>query len=140
MKFSDFKYFFLILIFFSCQKDIPYVEPFAFDPTYVFIEKPKGFPPPNIPSDNPITEEGIQLGKKLFYDKILSGNNTMSCANCHLQTSSFANNSQFNFGIDGILGNRNAMALINLAWSKNFSDERCSCSGAAAHESCKELL
>ena len=73
MKFSDFKYIFLILIIFSCQKDIPYVEPFVYNPSYVFLENPKGFPQPNIPFDNLTTEEGIQLGKKLFYDKILSG-------------------------------------------------------------------
>ena len=121
MKFSDFKYIFLILIIFSCQKDIPYVEPFVYNPSYVLLENPKGFPQPNIPLDNLTTEEGIQLGKKLFYDKILSGNNTMSCADCHFQTSSFANNSQFNSGIDGIFGDRNAMPLINLAWSKDFN-------------------
>ena len=45
----------------------------------------------------------------------------MSCADCHFQTSSFANNSQFNSGIDGIFGDRNAMPLINLAWSKDFN-------------------
>ena len=77
----------MILIIFSCQKDIPYVEPFVYNPSYVFLEKTKGFPQPDIPFDNPTTEEGIQLGKKLFYDKILSGNNTMSCADCHSQSS-----------------------------------------------------
>jgi len=109
------------LILFSCQRDIPYVEPFVYNPTYVVLEKPKGFPQASIPADNPMTEEGIKLGKKLFYDPLLSGDNTMSCSDCHLQISSFANNSQYNIGIDGISGNRNAMALINLAWSKDFN-------------------
>ena len=109
------------MILFSCQRDIPYIEPFVYNPTYVVLEKPKGFPQASIPADNPMTEEGIKLGKKLFYDSILSGDNTMSCSDCHLQISSFANNSQYNIGIDGVFGNRNAMALINLAWSKDFN-------------------
>ena len=109
------------MILFSCQRDIPYVEPFVYNPNYVILEKPKGFPEASIPSDNPLTEEGIKLGKKLFYDPILSGDNTMSCTDCHFQISSFANNLQYNIGIDGISGNRNAMALINLAWLKDFN-------------------
>ena len=109
------------MILFSCQRDIPYVEPFIYNPNYIVLEKPKGFPQASISADNPMTEEGIKLGKKLFYDPLLSGDNTMSCSDCHLQISSFANNSQFNIGIDGISGNRNAMALINLAWSKDFN-------------------
>ena len=109
------------MILFSCQRDIPYVEPFVYNPTYVVLEKPNGFPQASIPADNPMTEEAIKLGKKLFYDPILSGDNSMSCADCHFQISSFANNLQYNIGIDGIFGNRNAMALINLAWSKDFN-------------------
>ena len=63
------------------------LKPFVYNPTYVVLEKPKGFPQASISSiDNPMTEEGIKLGKKLFYDKILSGDNTMSCADCHLQS------------------------------------------------------
>ena len=109
------------MIIFSCQRDIPYIEPFVYNPTYVILEKPKGFPQASIPAYNPMTEEGIKLGKKLFYDPLLSGDNTMSCSDCHLQISSFANNSQYNIGIDGVSGNRNAMPLINLAWSKDFN-------------------
>ena len=74
-----------------------------------------------MPIENHTSEQGVKLGKKLFYDKILSGNNTMSCADCHSQSKSFANNSKFNVGIDGILGNRNAMPLVNLAWAKDFN-------------------
>ena len=121
MKFSKYIYLLLTLLLFSCQRDIPYVEPFVYNPNYVVLEKPKGFPQASIPADNPMTEEGVKLGKKIFYDPILSGDNTMSCADCHFQISSFANNLQYNIGIDGISGNRNAMALINLAWSKDFN-------------------
>ena len=76
---------------------------------------------PIIPANNPLTEEGVALGKKLFFDRKLSGNNTQSCATCHSPQKSFTNNLQFNEGIQGILGTRNSMPLFNLAW--NF-DER----------------
>ena len=50
---------------------------------------------PIIPTDNPLTEEGVALGKKLFFDNILSGNETQSCATCHNPTKAFKNNQQF---------------------------------------------
>ncbi|MGB0891682.1 MAG: cytochrome-c peroxidase [Flavobacteriaceae bacterium] len=76
---------------------------------------------PVIPINNPLTEEGIALGKKLFFDKLLSDNETQSCATCHNPTKAFTDNKQFSNGVVGNLGTRNAMPLFNLAW--NF-DER----------------
>lgn len=76
---------------------------------------------PVIPSNNPLTEEGIALGKKLFFDKILSKNNTQSCATCHDPKRAFTDETRFSDGVDGNLGTRNSMPLFNLAW--NF-DER----------------
>jgi len=73
-----------------------------------------------IPANNPMTYEGIALGKKLFYDPILSGDNTQSCASCHLQINGFTDPNQFSTGIDGVQGNRNAMPLINLGWQTKF--------------------
>ena len=76
---------------------------------------------PIIPANNPLTEEGVALGKKLFFDKILSGDETQSCASCHNPQKAFTDNQQFSDGIDGFSGTRNTMPLFNLAW--NF-DER----------------
>ncbi|CAM1348942.1 cytochrome-c peroxidase [Tenacibaculum insulae] len=76
---------------------------------------------PVIPVNNPLTEEGIALGKKLFFDKILSKNNTQSCATCHDPKKAFTDETQFSDGVDGFFGNRNSMPIFNLAW--NF-DER----------------
>ncbi|WP_410479468.1 cytochrome-c peroxidase [Polaribacter sp. HL-MS24] len=76
---------------------------------------------PVLPVNNPLTEEGVALGKKLFFDKRLSGDHTQSCASCHNPRNSFAENQPFSEGIDGVFGNRNAMPIFNLAW--NF-DER----------------
>jgi cytochrome c peroxidase len=69
---------------------------------------------------NPLTVEGVYLGRMLFYEKKLSGNNTMSCGSCHKQKFAFADSSAFSTGIDGLQGTRNAMALSNLAWQKKF--------------------
>ena len=76
---------------------------------------------PVVPTNNPLTEEGIALGKKLFFDPILSKDNTQSCASCHDPKNAFTDDARFSEGIDGKLGTRNSMPLFNLAW--NF-DER----------------
>lgn len=74
---------------------------------------------PYIPVNNPMTVEGVALGRKLFFDPILSGNGTQSCATCHAPQFAFAENTAFSTGIDGIQGNRNAMPLFNMAWNWN---------------------
>jgi cytochrome c peroxidase len=76
---------------------------------------------PIVPANNPLTEEGVALGKKLFFDRILSGDGTQSCASCHSPKKAFTDQQQFSTGIQGEFGKRNAMPLFNLAW--NF-DER----------------
>jgi cytochrome c peroxidase len=73
-----------------------------------------------IPADNPFSVEGVRLGRQLFYDERLSRDNTVSCASCHDQGAAFSDNSQFSQGIDGQFGDRNSMALINLAWQEDF--------------------
>lgn len=75
---------------------------------------------PVIPFENPLTVEGIALGKKLFNDKILSGNKTQSCAHCHRLQEAFSHSLQFSEGANGSLGTRNSMPLFNLAW--NFDE------------------
>ncbi len=84
---------------------------------------PKGWPAPhsNIFSKNKLTEEGFQLGKKLFYDERLSLNMEISCGSCHQQFASFSHyDHNFSHGINNTLTNRNAPALINLAWMKEL--------------------
>jgi len=73
--------------------------------------------PPRVPADNPLTQEGVQLGRMLFYDPILSADSTQSCASCHNQSNGFTDNGQqFSTGIRGTLGQRNSMSLVNLMW------------------------
>jgi len=90
------------------------------NPTAVAFPKPSNMPQPNLPADNPLTLEGIQLGRHLFFDERLSGDNTMSCASCHLQENNFSDPNQFSTGITGAVGDKNAMAIVNLAWQDFF--------------------
>ena len=99
-----------------------------YNPTAYELQIPSGFPEmePFIPTDNPLTEEGVQLGRKLFYDPILSADSTLSCGGCHNQQFAFTDSGKrFSTGVDNIAGNRNAMAIINLGWSDRlFWDAR----------------
>jgi len=90
--------------------------------TPIYIEIPKNWPKPVYDfKKNPLTEEGFQLGRQLFYDPILSKDNTISCASCHLQATGFTHvDHDLSHGIDGKIGTRNTLTLQNLAWSKNF--------------------
>lgn len=90
--------------------------------TPIYFETPINWPKPHYDfSKNPLTEEGFQLGRKLFYDPIMSRDSTISCASCHLQATGFTHvDHELSHGIDGKIGTRNSMALINLAWKKDF--------------------
>jgi cytochrome c peroxidase len=111
------------LFVFACKKDKDddVITDTPYQTTPYSIETPQGFPAMNIPSDNPLTVEGVALGRKLFYDKILSGNNMQSCASCHNQALSFTDNgTQFSTGITGAIGTRNAQPLINLGFNLHY--------------------
>ena len=72
-------------------------------------------------AQNQPTVEGFELGRKLFYDPILSRDSSISCASCHFQATGFAHvDHELSHGIEGKVGNRNALALQNLIWSDNF--------------------
>ena len=94
-----------------------------FAPTPFKFVIPPGFPQPptNIYKNNPLTEEGFQLGKKLFYDGRLSKDGQVSCASCHQQFAAFATyDHDFSHGVNNSFSTRNAPALINLAWMKEW--------------------
>ncbi|MBX2973091.1 MAG: c-type cytochrome [Flavobacteriales bacterium] len=74
----------------------------------------------NIPYDNPTTVEGVALGRRLFYETALSRDNDLSCGSCHVQRHAFSDPRRYSIGMDGQQGTRNAMALVNLAWSHFF--------------------
>jgi cytochrome c peroxidase len=88
----------------------------------VYFTIPKNWPKPiyNF-SKNPLSNNKIVLGSALFYDPILSKDNTVSCASCHSHRRGFAHNDHvLSHGIGDQIGFRNAPGIVNLAWSKNF--------------------
>jgi cytochrome c peroxidase len=102
------------VMLFSFHEDQQVVE--------ISIQIPKKWPKPHFDfKKSPITDEGFELGRKLFYDPILSRDNTISCASCHLQYTGFTHvDHSLSHGIDGKKGTRNSPVLINLAWNTSF--------------------
>lgn len=90
--------------------------------TPLYLEIPQGWAKPHYDfKKNPLTEEGFQLGRHLFYDPILSRDNTISCSSCHLQATGFTHvDHDLSHGIEDRIGTRNSLALVNLAWTKDF--------------------
>ncbi len=113
--------FLCIAILSGCKKENTPVDEASKKATPYPFTTPSNLPEVEIPANNPMTYEGIKLGKKLFYDKMLSGNNTLSCGSCHNQENGFTdNNNQFSFGINGEIGVRNSMPLFNLVYDRHF--------------------
>lgn len=99
----------------SCGEEsvIEPVEEFSTTPYKLLI--PDNLPRAILPDDNPLTEEGVELGKELFSDGILSRDGTISCNSCHKQGNAFSDgNIKFSVGVDGRIGTRNSMPLFNL--------------------------
>jgi cytochrome c peroxidase len=95
--------------------DIPY------DPQPYEIEYPDFFPDLVTPPDNPLTYDGVQLGRHLFYDPILSIDSSMTCVSCHDPKKAFTDGRAVSPGVDGVLGKRSAMSLVNLGFqTKDF--------------------
>ncbi len=84
--------------------------------TPLVLEVPFRFPEFSSPADNPLTVEGVALGRKLFSDPILSVDSTVSCGSCHLPEFAFSDTAQFSRGVAGRTG-RNSMSIANLAWA-----------------------
>jgi len=120
--------FLLSLMLVSCKKDD---KPEPYTPTPYTIDIPFGFPTElNIPDDNPMTVEGVELGRYLFYDGRLSGrtdpDSLMSCSTCHRQERSFEAGVDhpdfprgFPHGITGKPTHHVMLPMINLVWNEN---------------------
>ncbi|HXY25610.1 MAG TPA: cytochrome c peroxidase [Candidatus Acidoferrum sp.] len=91
----------------------------------VEIKAPLGLPPVPIPADNPPTEETIALGRRLFYDPIISVDRTISCASCHAPEFAFSDNEPVSEGVGKKFGTRHAPTVINSAYGNlQFWDGR----------------
>ncbi|OYX23479.1 MAG: cytochrome-c peroxidase [Flavobacteriales bacterium 32-35-8] len=113
-------------IFSSCSKD----DSAVYVPKPLHFEAPSNFPDIAYNLDNnPLTEAGFELGKKLFYDGKLSANNAIPCAFCHEQAFAFTHHGHtLSHGVNGGIGLRNAQPIQNLAFQKDFMWD-----GAASH-------
>lgn len=107
------------LFILACKKDNPIKEEIE---KFLGFQKPANFPAPvyNF-ANNPVTKEGFELGRALFYEPRLSRNNTITCGSCHIQSSAFTQHGHdVSHGIDDRLGTRNSPPIMNLAWNKAF--------------------
>mgnify|MGYP003706029619 CR=1 FL=1 len=103
----------------SCTKENDNTEVAKLD----IMEIPVGFPSIVHPQGNEYSQERWDLGKKLFYDPILSRDGMVSCASCHDPALSFADNQVVSLGSDGLLGTRNAPSLANVAYHPYYTRE-----------------
>ena len=104
----------------SCHGNDP-IDPEPTAPTPYTLTVPTGFPTPVIPADNPLTNEGVALGRRLFYEKALSSTGTMACGSCHQQSKAFTDGLAKAVGVDGVENPRGTMSLANVAWSTTLT-------------------
>ena len=105
----------LLLGICACRKDL-------MEEVFTGFKKPANFPGPAYHfATNPVTREGFELGRKLFYEPMLSADNTISCGSCHIQTSAFTHHGHIvSHGVSDRLGTRNSPPIMNLAWGTSF--------------------
>lgn len=82
---------------------------------------PAAYPEPQVPAGNPMLDTKVELGRWLFYDTRLSGNNTMSCGTCHLQALAFTDGKPRSLGSTGVLHPRSSMSLVNTAYASRLT-------------------
>lgn len=100
----------LMMVLWACSKDQKPPSPhdnWVYDPTPYDLTIPAFFPILDIPATNPMTVQGVKLGRMLYYDPALHQDSAKACATCHIQSHSFTSDP-------------NVIPHINLGWSKNF--------------------
>lgn len=90
------------------------------EPVPYGLDIPAWMPQMDIPADNQLTEARVQLGRKLFYEPLLSVDSTVSCGTCHTPERAFSENRAVSEGVNGALGFRNAPTLANIGYATSF--------------------
>jgi cytochrome c peroxidase len=104
------------------EKTVPVLPKDTMPDVIVWDEVPVGFEElPAAPADNPMTEEKVRLGRRLFFDPILSQDGTVACASCHQPEFGFASPDEFPIGLNGAKGRRNAPSILNRVYGTSFS-------------------
>ena len=110
----------LLFLLASCSNDD--YEPILYDNPELSLNILDDFPELNNSfHTNKPTKYGVELGEKLFFEKRLSHDNSISCASCHIQSSAFADNNVQAIGIEGRIGLRNTPSIQNLAFMKFYN-------------------
>ena len=109
----------LVLVIISCRKDEE-IEPLY---TPALMEIPEGFPDIDFPEGNEFTKARWDLGKRLFFDKAVSLDSSISCASCHQAALSFSDDVAFSLGVEDRLGTRNSPSLANVAYQPYLTRE-----------------
>ncbi|AZA85092.1 cytochrome-c peroxidase [Chryseobacterium lactis] len=110
----------VLILLISCNND--YYEPLSNENPEISLNIPFGFPELNKSvSSNKPTKYGIELGEKLFQEKRLSADNTISCSSCHIQSNAFADHNAQAIGIQSRVGLRNAPAVQNMMFMKFYN-------------------
>lgn len=104
----------LFFSFFLFQAEKPSPEPYLLAYPSNFGNRYK------IPENNPMTKEGVALGRLLFYEPLLSKDNQVSCSSCHQQALAFTDGKPLSEGVDGHKTQRNSMSLANVLWVRNL--------------------
>ncbi|MCF8461588.1 MAG: c-type cytochrome [Flavobacteriales bacterium] len=100
-----------LLLASGCQTD---------EPVPYKLNVPSWFPEMEIPAENQLTKARIEVGRKLFYEPLLSLDSSISCGTCHLQENAFTQELPISLGVDGALGLRNAPTLANIGFAPYF--------------------
>ncbi|MCC5945051.1 MAG: cytochrome-c peroxidase [Bernardetiaceae bacterium] len=111
----------LAMLFFSCQSAGLEEEPQPIETGAFELDLPTYMSNVRLPEDNPLTHEGVRLGRMLFYETALSSNNSISCGSCHQQQFAFADNKPHSPGVLGSSTGLNAMSLSNLIWTNHLN-------------------
>ncbi len=93
--------------------DLPY------NPERYEVVTPASYPELENPADNPLTVDGVELGRHLFYDPLLSVDSTMACASCHLASGGFTDNVAVSTGVGGLTTQRSSMSLVDVGFHLN---------------------
>jgi len=125
MRINKYLYIVCFFLLWSCDNDSPSDTPeddslddISYNPQAVILDIGNPlFPILEIPDDNPLTTAGVDLGRHLFFDPILSIDGSTSCASCHLQQSSFTDNKALSLGVGGLEGKRSSMSLLNVGFN-----------------------
>lgn len=111
----------VLLLTLSCSKDS---DPSEDGPdTNTLLVIPEGFPSMEFPDDNPFTPASYELGKKLFFDPVMSRDSSISCGSCHLPGKAFSDAFSVSVGVDGTPGTRNSPSLANVGYQPYFMRE-----------------